>query len=216
MWTEFKDNAIKEIIDSDDNNFDDLDDDSKKHFRARANTEFHKTVKSHLDLFVKECQRIKEIWLKNDYPFNLGWITDMENEKLQVAIKRYPKLLDILHFIDSQGDHEKSITEADLKSFTARIKRNETEERLYSHVIVNRDFFDKAEKELGIKKITMQKYLQAFSEAGIIEKIKHLQTHGRAMLYIDGYYMKMPNGSKRKIRSLNAKNHRKFLENFSY
>ena len=214
-WLAFSDDAIELILNSYGISFDSLDEEMQKEFMSKANTNFHKIVKSQLDEFVRECKARGEIWLKDQYPFNRHWI--MDDPKIQKKLKSYPKLIDILHFIDSQGHHDESIAEPDLKSYTAHIEGKEPEERLFSHVIVDKYFYNKAEKDLGIKKNTMQKCLQKFSGVGIIRKKKQLQTHGKAMLYIDGYYRKVLKiGQHKKERFLTERKHKKFLENFSY
>ncbi len=215
LWTEFSDDALQLILDSYGISFESLDEKLQKEFMSRTNTNFHKIVKSQLDKFARECWAMGEIWIKDEYPFNRHWI--MDDAKIQKKLRSYPKLIDILHFIDSQGHHDESIAEPDLKSYTAPITGKKPEERLYSHVIVDKYFYNKAEKDLGIKKNTMQKCLQKFSEAGIIRKKKQLQTHGKAMLYIDGYYRKVPKiGQDKKERFLTERKHKKFLQEFSY
>jgi predicted transcriptional regulator len=216
LWEEFKNNFLTEFMNAERiHSIDGLSDEAQKYFRSKANTAFEKFVRQKLNKFVEDCKSEGEIWLKDKYPYNKGWI--INDGKIQETLKRYPKLLDVLNFIDNEGHHDETIEEEELRAYTAKLGKGMTEERLYSHVIVNQEFYEKAERELGLKKPTMQKYLQAFSETGIIRKIKHLQTHGRAMLYIAGYFHTIPtSGRKKKVRFLMESKHKKILQDFTY
>ena len=218
LWKEFRNKALAIILAADNMDEEMLaerEEDVQQHFRSKANTKFYGIMKKKLVEFEEECKALNQIWLKDEYPYNKTWI--MNDPGMQQTLSRYPKLLDVLHFIDKQGKHDESITKPDLKSFSVNLRYGMKDERLYSHVIVNKEFFKKAERELGLKKITMQKYIQSLCIAGIIKKMKQLQTHGKAMLYIDGYIRVLPNlGRRKKERFLTKNKHLKWLRIFAY
>jgi len=230
-WNDFKEQFFAEhiensslefgiAIDDDQENDDDFSENESheeqfKHIRSRANTDFVKFVKMKLDEFIEECKEKDEIWEKSVYPYNRKWIVN--DSKLKKTIERYPKLLDIINFIDKEGKHNESIKIQNLSKYEAKTK-NGVEIRKWSHVIVNKDFFRRAEEALGISQKTMQKYLQAFSKLGILDMVGQLQAHGRAMLYIDGYFRQVNAiGQKwRKDRILKRADHLQALRNFKY
>ncbi|WP_408998316.1 hypothetical protein ACJ77P_11665 [Syntrophus buswellii] len=229
-WSNFKDQFLAEHIENsrlefgiktgnalenDEESFEnESQKDTLKHFRTKANTDFAKFVSKKLDEFIEECKSNGEIWQKDAYPYNRKWIVN--DSKIKEIIKRYPKLLDIINFIDKEGKHDDSIKVENWSTFEAKTK-NGVEIRKWSHVIVNKDFFRRAEEALGISQKTMQKYLQAFGDIGILDMVGQLQTHNRAMLYIDGYFRKVDTlGRWKKDRILNQKDHLQALRNFKY
>ncbi len=193
---------------------DELEEDTLKHFRTMANTDYVAFVKKKLNDFINECKIKREIWEKTIYPYNRTWIVD--DKQIKKTLKRYPKLLDILSFIDGEGKPSEKIDAEDWISYQAETRLG-PETRKYSHVIVSKDFYERAEKTIGIKQITMQKYLQAFSRMGILKMIERLKSHERAMLYIDGYFRRIPpNDRLKKEHFMNQKDHQQALRNFKY
>lgn len=215
LWDEFRDQFLEEYIEKyAGDTTDDIDEKTMKSFRANANTAFEKFVFKKRNDFIDECKAKGEIWSKDAYPFNKGWIVN--DEKMKKTLERYPKLLDVIHFIDAEGKHVDTIDPEDWKSYTVKTGLG-TETRKYSHVIVNKAFYRRAEETIGIKKPTMQKYLQAFCDRGILKQAGRLKSHDRAMLYVDGYYHQMPVGGRiRKVRFLNKDDHQKALRKFKY
>jgi len=189
-----------------------LDEEEQQYIRSKANTAFAKFVLKKHDSFIKKCKEKGEIWVKDAYPFNRRWIAN--DEKIKTTRERYPKLLDVIHFIDQDGKHDESVNVKDWTTFKVETKFT-TETRKYSHVIVNKNFYRRAEKKIGIKKNTMQKYLQEFTKMGILKKVGQLESRNRAMLYVDGYFRPVGNITK-KERFLNQKNHQKTLRKFEY
>lgn len=216
FWSEFRSRYLEEHMES---NADILaahpeDQELRKHFRTKANTAFVKFVTKKLNEFIKECKAKGEIWKKPDYPYNKGWIVN--DAGIQKTMKRFQKLLKVINFIDMEGRHRESINVEGWTTFTVKTKQG-PETRKYSHVIVGSDFFQRAEKMTGFPRITMQKYLQAFTRMGILKKIKQLKSHKRAMLYVDGCFRQLGEGGiTKKDRFMNQKDHQQALRHFEY
>lgn len=221
-WNEFRDLFIEEFI----NNFSwssadyDAEEDIQKENRTRANTHFANFVTKNLNDYITECKAKDEIWKKNLYPFNRMWIVN--DDKMKETLKRYSKLLDIINFIDEEGkliENIKGVSDEDWQPFCKEIVDKTHEIHIKgespSLVIVDNAFYKRAEEKIGIKKITMQKYLQAFCRLNILIKVGQLKTHGRGMLYIDGYFRKiLPTGKVKKERFLNQREHQQALRKF--
>lgn len=214
-WSKFRDQYLEDHIDAYiGQGIEQFPEEVLKEIRTKANTHFANFVTKKINEFIKECKDEGEIWIKTAYPHNRSWIVN--DAGIQKTMKRYAKLLDMIHFIDGEGKHDESISVKGWTTYSVET-RSGPEERKYSHVVVGSDFYRRAEQTLGIKKITMQKYLQAFTRIGILKRIKQLKTHDRAMLYVDGYFRHVGEiGVMKKERFLNQKDHQRALRNFEY
>ena len=215
FWSEFRDRYLEKHTESDIGyDINRFSEDDLKDIRAKANTHFANFVKRKLDEFIVECQEEGEIWKKLDYPYNRSWIVN--DAGMKKTLKRYKKLLDVINFIDKEGRHRESIDVEGWATFKVNTKLG-PEVRKYSHVIVGSDFFQRAKKMTGFPRITMQKYLQAFTRMGILQKIKQLKSHNRAMLYVDGCFRRLGEGGiTKKDRFMNQKDHQQALRHFEY
>jgi len=213
-WNDFRDQFLEDCLEDITSDYENQDEDSQKYIRSKANTEFEKFASKKLNSFIKECKAKKEIWIRDEYPFNKGWIVN--DEKIKNKLKQYPKLFDVLNFIDNEANHIENIGIEDRTTFTVKTAKG-TELRKWSHVIVGKDFYLKAEKAIGLKKNAMQKYINAFCKMGSLKKIGHLKSHNRAMLYIDGYHRPVGEiGRMKKERLMNQKDHQQALRDFKY
>lgn len=208
-WNEFRDNFLIDYIENLLSNYDDQDEDTKKSIRSKANTAFSNFVSNKLASFNNECKAKKEIWDKKKYPHELHWIVD--DPEIKKTIERYPKLLEIINFIDKESCFVKS---ADGTSLVVKNK-DWHEKRQISYLIVDKTFYERAEKKLGLKQITVQKYLQAFCKIGVLMQTKRHKLQNRAMVYSDGYYYNSIVGRK-KAHWMKLSKHQKALREFSY
>jgi hypothetical protein len=217
LWSDFTRRYLEEHIESHAEISDtdpEKEQELRKHFRTMANTHFSEFVRKKLDEFIKGRLAVGEIWKKPDYPYNRSWIVN--DAGIKKTLERYPKLLDVINFIDKEGQHDESVCVEGWTTFSVETAQR-TEGRKYSHVIVGKDFYRRAFKRLVIKKNTMQKYLQIFSEVGILQKIKQLKSHKRAMLYVDGYFRQLGEGGiTKKEHFMNQRDHQKALRHFEY
>jgi hypothetical protein len=182
---------------------------TKKSFRAKANTAFANFTFKKRNEFIEECKLKGEIWNQNKYPYNKNWIVN--DSGIKKTLVRYPKLLDIIHFIDKQSCFVKSV---DGKSLVVK-KKDWNEKRQISCLCVNKKFYERAELELDLQQITMQKYIQAFCKIGILKMVEHHKLSGRATVYSDGYYYSGFSGKDKK-HWMREKKHHKALREFSY
>lgn len=177
--------------------------------RTRINTEFYRKAMKIAETIKRESG--KELWFKEDYFANLGWLHSLKMKKTH---KRFSKLIPLMDFNDRQ-----TINSKDHPEFGAGVI--EDKERYPSLLIVNKGYFKSATKDLELSQITIQKMNQKLCH---IEKgceyrlIKQLGLKfGKAVLYTDGYYMRMPSGSWRKIHYIKSTPKvRKFFEEFNY
>lgn len=219
FWSEFRDRYLEEHTESDIGSaIDQFSEEDLKEIRAKANTNFFNFVTIMLNDFKGECLKKGEIWKKRDYPYDNGWIVN--DDKMKETLKRYQNLLDVINFIDGEGKRDtdilKNAADKDWRrlcdEMIDKIKNFDSKREEYSNVIVDKSFYQRAEEKIGFKKITMQKYLQAFCKLKILVKVGQLKTHDRAMLYVDGYFYKMPPSNKRKkVPFLNQKRHQQAL-----
>lgn len=213
-WKEFRDKFLEDFIEDFASDYENQEQESQKDIRSRANTTFANFVSKKLGSFIKECKAKKEIWIRDEYPFNKGWIVD--DEKMNNTLKRYPNFFKILNFIDKEVKHIDNIGIESWTTYTAKTKSG-TEVRKYSHVIVNKDFYARAEKKIEVGQKAMQECLQEFCKMGSLKQIGHLKSYNRAMLYIDGYFRPVGKiGKMKKDYYMNQKDHQKALRKFEY
>lgn len=208
-WNEFRDKFLENHIENLLLDYDDRDEDTKKSIRSKANTDFANVVLKMRSSFIEECKAKGEIWDKDEYPYNRHWIVD--DPEIKKTIERYPKLLEIINFIDKES---RFVISADGMSLVV-VNKDWHEKRQFSYLIVDKTFYERAEKKLGLKQITMQKYLQAFCKIGILNQTKGHKLQSRAMVYSDGYYRSMKTGIKKEHWMKQSK-HKKALRKFSY
>jgi hypothetical protein len=208
-WNEFRDQFLEDYIENLLSNYDDQDKDEQKRIRSKANTYFANFISKNLESFITECKVKKEIWNKDRYPDKFGWIKyDLE---IQNKLKKYTKLLDIIHFIDN----ESCLVKSNDNKFAKVQKNSPNEKRQISYFIVSKIFYEKAISEIGIAQITIQKTIQELCKIGILKQIKKYKLPSKAMVYSDGYYHKTKVGLK-KEHWMTKEKHQKALRNFSY
>lgn len=210
LWEDFKNKYLENFLEFECGITDDKELQNK--FRSRANTAFSNFVLKMRSSFVEECKAKGEIWDKKKYPHELKWIKD--DPLIQKTLKRYPKLLDVINFIDKEGCLVKSVDNNKKVSLSVR-KKDWIERRQILYLIVDKKFYEKAKAKLGIEQITMQKYLQAFCKMGILKQIKNIKLHSRAMVYSDGYQHSSKVGLIKEHWMTKGK-HQKALREFSY
>ena len=208
-WNKFRDQFLEDYIDQLLSNYDDQNKDEQKRIRSKANTAFANFVLVKRNEFIEECESKGEIWNQDKYPYNKNWIVN--DAGIKKTLERYPKFLDIIHFIDKESCFVKSV---DGKSLVVK-KKDWNETRQIAYLRADKKFYERAELKLGLQQITMQKYIQAFCKIGILKMVGNHKLSGRATIYSVGYYYSGFTGKDKK-HWMTQKNHQKALREFSY
>jgi hypothetical protein len=161
--------------------------------RARVTTEFLREVKA-AEEYAKRHFR-GEIWIKdNHYPNKI--LSLLQDRRVEGNVRRFPRLWDILNFNDRLS--EKTKKDKTQEPIECRTKNGGKDKRYRSYFLVDKKYYGKAEQELGLKRPTMTKYLQALTAYGFYQR--KLRINPKAMEYKDGMWQIFPNGNWRKLR----------------
>jgi hypothetical protein len=131
-------------------------------------------------------------------PYPRKWMTD--DKRINAKLKDF-KIVELLNYLFKinqyiKGDAFEAMTALADKLTEGKRHNNK---HAYSVFTVNKDFYAKATKALKLSQRTLQKYLQAFCNAGIVSMVDKI-TEG--MVYADGFFMQLPDGKLRKIHFL--------------
>ena len=208
-WNDFRDKFLEDFIEDFASDYENQEQKAPKDIMTRANTAFANFTFKKRNEFIEECESKGEIWSQIKYPYNKNWVVN--DAKIKKTLKRYPKLLNIICFIDKESRFVKSV---DGKSLIVK-KKDWNPKRQISYFTVDKKFYERATSELDLAQITIQKTIQEFCKIGILRKIENHKLAGRAAVYSDGYFYSGFTGKDKK-HWMKQSDHSKALREFSY
>lgn len=180
-----------------------LDDEEKFKTECRAITRFY-NVLSEFQEYIKNNYR-NQLWVKGLY-YPTKWM--LNDPKISRACLRF-RINDVLNYIDKNSMHIKDPKLKELakgnkydRFVKTGSKKGTKESTDYSVFLVNKAFYNEAESDLELKQISVQKYLKAFCDIGVLKKLGRTGAGNREMLYADGYVIGWKTDRKRKVRFL--------------
>lgn len=113
----------------------------------------------------------------------------MLNDQSVCDIMRRYRLVDVLNYLDKScldpKDRKTKELNKILESQQLSYKSNE-HLHPYALILVNEKYYNQAEKGLGLRKITIQKYMQELCRIGALKRLTKIRT---SYIYADGYYV---------------------------
>jgi len=136
---------------------------------------------------------------QNDQCYPRKWMED--DNLISALLKKYPLIVDILNTIEARKNGSGHIYLLDHKGEQYKecpeIKHCETwiagygkKENPLAVFIADARFYDTILPGLGIARITLQKYLKAFCNAGILKKLPRTGQFKSIPIYAIGYFSK--------------------------
>jgi len=126
-----------------------------------------------------------ELYSSGDY-YPKRWM--LNDQGICNIMQRY-RLVDVLNYLDKSGFDPKDRKARELyKVLEGRKLSYKSNEHLhpYALILVDEKYYNQAERGLGLKRITIQKYMQELRRIGALKQLLKIHT---SYLYADGYYV---------------------------
>jgi len=150
----------------------------------------------------------REVFYSKENIFPRKWMTD--DRIISTIIDNSPVFIRLINYLYNRNRYSSTfnikgmVEQADKLTGGRRYFEKETEEKkkkkqkkrrkeghIYSSFYTDKNFYDEATRATGISKNSIQRYLFAFAEIGIIEILYDGKTRGK--LYADGYFAEYNN-----------------------